>query len=197
MTYWCYNEESYFTPKQDGLLYCAPTMEEEFFFHGLSYETWTIECKGSSPLERVSKCLAAIRRRQIGIWSDTFMDDELRDIEGITWVEDRVLFYKQPERLWLSRRGQKGPVLPTGFFVTYPRTTVGECMSCGSPCDVYLGCCVRCKPVLSKILKEVKHDIEIIEDIKDSKKLISKFTEKLNERHRPAKNKTARALGKV
>ena len=56
---------------------------------------------------------------------------------------------------------------------------------------------MRCKPVLSKILKEVKHDIEIIEDIKDSKKLISKFTEKLNERHRPAKNKTARALGKV
>lgn len=197
MTYWCYEEHYYDRHKEEKCIVCGPHKDEIFVAHKpIKYKPWTSTGYGSAPLEIVMKELLAVRRKEMGLLTEAEIDEHVNDIEGIEWLEDRVVFY------CIFMHGARtarsiGPFLPYGYYIMYPQTTVGECMSCGAACDVYIGCCIRCKPMLVEVMKEVKRNVEIIEDIKASEKIISEFKGKLNERYRPAKDKASRSLVKV
>ena len=196
MTYWRYEETYYARLPHESRIVCAGSASEVFILKGyIKCTPWISDGVGASPLELVMRELLAVRRKETGNTTKASIDERMEDIEGIEWLEDRVVFYVND---WINYGGRKrGPPIPSGYFITYPHTTVGECMACGAPCDVYVGCCSRCKPILIEVMKEVKQNVEIIEDIKASEKIISEFKGKLNERYRPAKSKTTRALVKV
>ena len=144
------------------------------------------------PLECVSKLLVAVYRATIDAPADTVFDSRVKNIFDIEWIDDRVLYKKKIVYHKMRRLD-----FIAYEFIMYPNTSMGDCVCCGSICDAYLSYCVRCKPLLLQIVKEAKANVKLIEDIKESKKIISEFTEKLNERHRPAKDKVSRPLVKV